>query len=228
MSFPLEFEFTLPACAGGWTPANLMGALETAATDHAKLLHIDHDRIYAEFGCLWMLVRSRLELRRSLGAEDALTLRTRMRAPSAVMSIRDFDLFVGQEQVGYAFQYWVLVNAESRSIADLRTIGPVFDLPTALPERKETMRRVKMPADLPLVGKSTIGPEEIDDNGHLNNVAYVRHAQVYAPADTTGLEITFDHECFVGEELTFYAADGCVRGRKADGTDSFHMRFYYA
>lgn len=227
MSIPLRFEATLPAPKEGWTPANLMGALESVATDHAKLLHIDHDRIYAEYGCLWMVVRSRLELRRNLSPEESLTLHSRMRAPSAVMSIRDFDLFVGEEAVGKAMQYWVLVNAESRSIADLRTVKAVFDLPTAQPESTDTMRRIKFPKDLPLVGKTVIRPEEIDDNGHLNNVSYVRLAQAYAPDGTTGLEISFDHECFVGEELTFYAAEGCVRGRKTDGTDSFHMRFYY-
>ena len=47
-----------PVHDGIWTPAELMGALERAATDHADALNIGHDRMVADFGSLWMLVRS--------------------------------------------------------------------------------------------------------------------------------------------------------------------------
>ena len=44
-----------PVHDGIWTPAELMGALERAATDHADALNIGHDRMVADFGSLWML-----------------------------------------------------------------------------------------------------------------------------------------------------------------------------
>ena len=60
-----------PVHDGIWTPAELMGALERAATDHADALNIGHDRMVADFGSLWMLVRSRLELTRLPAADCA-------------------------------------------------------------------------------------------------------------------------------------------------------------
>lgn len=71
-----------PVHDGIWTPAELMGALERAATDHADALNIGHDRMVADFGCLWMLVRSRLELTRLPAADEALTVRTWLRSPT--------------------------------------------------------------------------------------------------------------------------------------------------
>ena len=40
---------------GAGTLSELMSALEKAAVAHAVELRIDHDRMLADFGCLWML-----------------------------------------------------------------------------------------------------------------------------------------------------------------------------
>ena len=49
---------------------------------------------------------------------------------------------------------------------------------------------------------------EIDDNGHMNNVAYVRRAQEAAPGLFRGLEVVYDRKCFRGALLTLeHAAD---------------------
>lgn len=77
-----------------------MGALERAATDHADALNIGHDRMVADFGSLWMLVRSRLELTRLPAADEALTVRTWLRSPTPVMSVRDYDFCADGEVIG--------------------------------------------------------------------------------------------------------------------------------
>ena len=91
-----------PVHDGIWTPAELMGALERAATDHADALNIGHGRMVADFGSLWMLVRSRLELTRLPAADDALTVRTWLRSPTPVMSVRDYDFCADGEVIGSA------------------------------------------------------------------------------------------------------------------------------
>ena len=91
-----------PVHDGIWTPAELMGALERAATDHADALNIGHDRMVADFGSLWMLVRSRLELTRLPAADEALTVRTWLRSPTPVMSVRDYDFCADGEVIGSA------------------------------------------------------------------------------------------------------------------------------
>lgn len=215
-----------------WTPAELMGALEQAATDHAEDLNIGHDRMAADFGCLWMLVRSRLELDRLPAPEEALTVRTWLRRPSAVVSVRDYDFLSGGQVIGRAVHSWVLADAEERRLVDLRKIAPLWSLPTPQPERRETLRRLLLPQAMSPTGGSPIVPEEIDDNGHMNNVAYVRRAQAGAPEDCTGLEVVYDHECFLRELLSLETASAhgsyFVRGVKGAGEESFRMRFYQA
>lgn len=107
----------------------------------------------------------------------------------------------------------------------LRDVPLLWTLPAPQPERRETIRRLVLPENLPQAGAWTVSPEEIDDNGHLNNVVYVRHAQQFAPPETKFFEIIYDHECFLGETVRLFAENGCVRGMKSDGTESFRARF---
>ena len=127
--------------------------------------------------------------------------------------------------IGRALQYWVLANAQTRRIANLRDIDILWTLPVREPECRETIRRLVLPESLPEAGAWTVTPEEIDDNGHLNNVVYVQHAQRFAPPDTKWIEVIYDRECFLGETLRLFAKDGCVRGVKSDGSESFRARF---
>ena len=141
-----------PVHDGIWTPAELMGALERAATDHADALNIGHDRMVADFGSLWMLVRSRLELTRLPAADEALTVRTWLRSPTPVMSVRDYDFCADGEVIGSAVHCWVLVNAEARHMIDLRQIPALWELPVHAPERKTRLRRLTLPETMTAAG----------------------------------------------------------------------------
>lgn len=222
MNTCLEISYT---AHGAWTPATLSAALAQAATDHANDLHIGHDEMVARYGCLWMLVRSRIVMRELPPPDTAVTVRTWLRRPSPAMSIRDYEFLYQGRCVGHALHYWVLANEQSRRIANLRDIDVLWTLPVREPECRETIRRLVLPEPLPEAGAWTVTPEEIDDNGHLNNVVYIRHAQRFAPADTKFIEVIYDRECFLGETLRLFAADGCVRGVKSDGSESFRARF---
>ena len=59
-----------------------------------------------------------------------------------------------------------------------------------------------LPEELPERISWTVAPEEIDSNGHLNNVKYILHAEAMISRPCTCLEVLFDRECFVGETLT--------------------------
>ena len=213
---------------GAWTPEALMAALAQAATDHANELGIGHDEMVERYGCLWMLVRSRIAMRLLPPPGEPLTVRTWLRRPSPAMSVRDYDFVREGEVVGRGLQYWVLASEKERHIVAMRDISVLWELPTVQPERRETIRRLVLPENLPEAGAWTVTPEEIDDNGHLNNVVYVRHAQRFAPPETKFFEIIYDRECLLGETLHLFAQDGCVRGVKSDGSESFRARFLQA
>lgn len=207
--------------------SELLTALEQAAIAHSIDLNIDFHRMLEDFGCLWMLVRCRLELKRM--PKGPITVKTWLRTPSPVLSIRDFSIYEGDDEIGTAMQGWVVANAKERKIINLKKIPPLWELPTPQPERTDVLRRIPMPENMIVSTLWTVLPEEIDSNGHLNNVAYVRHAEQLAQTDAQKLEIIYDRECFAGETLTLeYQHSGAydyIRGRKADGSESFRACF---
>lgn len=206
--------------------SDAMSALERAAIAHSLELRIDHDRMLSDHNCLWMLVRCRLRLKRL--PAGALRVKTWLRKPAAAVSIRDFSLYDGEEEIGTAVQSWVLADAQERKLVNLKTIPPLWSLPTPAPERTEVLRRLVLPETLP-TAQWQVQPEEIDANGHLNNVAYVRHAEALAPEGCNALEVVFDRECFAGEVLRLETAQTdsfYVRGVKAQGEESFRLRLW--
>ena len=213
-------EITCPAVRDF---AGVMSAAEKAAVAHANDLGLDFDTMLGKYGVLWMIARSHVRMERL--PEGEMTVRTWLRTPSAAVSIRDYAFLCGEEEIGQGFQYWVLADAEKRNIVNMKNIPPIWEAPHIRPERKETLRRLILP-ELAPVEKWQISKADLDRNGHLNNVNYVRHGEAYAPAGAKTLDIFFDHECFCGETLTIEAANGYVRGIKEDGEVSFHARFY--
>jgi len=203
--------------------SDVMKALEKAATAHAIDLRIDFPRMLEEYGALWMIVRSRLCMTRL--PENALRVKTWLRKPKSAVSNRDFSLFDGDEEIGWAVQSWVLADAKQRSIVNMKNIPPLWILPTVQPERTQALKHISLPP-METVEHRHIAPQELDLNGHLNNVRYIQHAEKYAPEGAVSLDVVFDRECFAGEELTLQAADGFVCGLKPDGSYSFRAHFY--
>ncbi len=202
-------------------------AMEKGAIAHSFDLNIDHDRILSEFGCLWMLVRYEISMARL--PMGALTVHTFLRAPSAAFSLRDFTFFDEKGECGQAVQTWVVADEKERKLRPISAIPPLMEGPIHQPERSNRPRRFKLPKELVPQGVWIVAPEEIDDNGHLNNVAYVRHAEALAPKGCTCVDVSFARECFEGERLCLEGAQGeegyFVRICKENGEESFSACF---
>ena len=213
-------------CQSAHSLSDMTAALERAAILHSIDLQIDHDRMLSRYGVLWMLMRMRLTVKRF--PEGEFTVQTFLRKPSSVASNRDFLLSDEKGEFGSAVQTWVLVHAAERRLAPMNTVPELQNGPFPQPERTGQLRRLILPQTAP-AALWTVTPDQIDSNGHLNNVHYIRHAEALAPAGCTGLEIMFDRECFVGETLRLESAD-CdsffVRGVKENGEESFRARFW--
>ena len=212
---------------GALSLSDVMTALERAAVAHATDLHIDHDRMLADYGCLWMVVRCRLLLSRL--PEGAFTVKTWLRRPTAAVSNRDFSIFDANGECGTAVQTWVLADEKERRIVPMKSVAALRELPTPTPERTDVLKRINLPLDMTESAYWEIKPSLIDSNGHLNNVAYVRRAEALVSPGCTALEVIFDRECFAGETLTLRTAEGdgtFVCGVKESGEESFRARFW--
>lgn len=202
--------------------ADFAAQCQQAADAHAHVLHIDHDRMLSDFGLLWMLARCSLRLARL--PIDGARLTTCLRVPASSYSMRDLALEDAHGVCGRAAQLWVLADAKTRRLTPIRRLS--LALSTPQPEREEIPPRLVPNGPMTPAARWTVQPEEIDANGHLNNVHYIRHAQALVRADATAMDIVFSHECFAGETLTLQTGgDGFVRGVKETGKESFCARF---
>ncbi len=212
---------------GGNSLTQITRAMELCAIAHANELGIGHDRIASEFGCLWMLTRFELRLNRQ--PEGALRVRTFLRAPSSVFSLRDFDFCDERGACGTAVQCWVLVDERERHIRPISTVPPLLECPAPEPQRNSRPGRFRLPENLETAGIWTVASEEIDDNGHLNNVAYTRHAEAFVQPGCTNLCVSFERECFLGERLLLKQAQTpegyFVQICKENGEECFRARF---
>lgn len=206
--------------------SDLTAALERAAILHSVDLQVDHDRMLSRYGVLWMLLRMRLTVTRF--PEGEFTVQTFLRKPSSVASLRDFILSDEKGEFGSAVQTWALVHAAERRLVPTGTVPELQNGPFVQTERSGQLRRLSLPPT-ETAALWTISREQIDANGHLNNVHYIRHAEALAPAGCTGLEVMFDRECFAGETLRLESASGdgfFVRGVKENEEESFRARFW--
>lgn len=207
-------------------PQNLsqtMTLLQKAAEGHSLDLQIHYDRMLREFRSLWMIVRAKVHLDRLPRKE--IRIDTWLRKPSSVVSIRDYAIYEGEEEIGYGIYAWTLVHADTRKLVSMKTVLPVLEAPTGEPERTAVLKRIPLPQDMEEKGIWIVTPEEIDGNGHVNNVCYVRHGEALCPG-AMDLEVIFDRECFPGEKIHLLQKDGYVRGIKESGDECFRAHFW--
>ena len=199
-----------------------MTLLQKTAEGHSKNLHIDYERMLRDYRCLWMIVRAKIHLDRLPTKE--IRIDTWLRKPSAVASIRDYAIFEGEEEIGYGIYAWTIVHADTRKLVSMKTVPPILEAPIATPERTMILKRIPLPEDMEKAGLWIVTPEEIDSNGHVNNVNYVRHGEALCPG-ALDLEVIYDRECFPGEQITLFRKGGHIRGVKESGDECFRAKF---
>ncbi len=212
---------------GAKTLTDVARAMEKGAVAHGLDLNVGHDRLVEEFGLLWMLVRYQIRLERPV--EGPLRVETYLRSPSSAFSVRDFAFFDELGPCGLGSQVWVVADEKERKIRPISAVPPLLESPVHQPERKDRPLRFKLPEKMEERAVWVVAPEEIDDNGHLNNVAYVRHAEALVPENCRALDVSFERECFLGERLSLHLGASeeayFVLISKENGEESFRARF---
>ncbi len=207
-------------------PNNLsetMTLLQLAAEGHSQELQIDYDRMLRDFNCLWMIVRAKVHLDRLPRKE--IRIDTWLRKPSSVVSIRDYAIYEGEEEIGYGIYAWTVVRKDTRKLVNMKNVPPILEAPTLEPERSVVLKRLPLPQDMEEAGLWLVSRSEIDGNDHVNNVCYVRHGEALCPG-ATDLEVIFDRECFPGEKIRLFQKEGYVRGLKECGNECFRAHYW--
>ena len=188
-------------------PAAMLQMLQELGTDHAAVLHMDRDYLVEEYHACWILARVWYRVTRPLHAGEQLTISTWHRGASSLIVYRDYDLFVGNEQVGEAVAAWVVADIDNRkmlrpsSIENIAISAP----PDQVKERQ--LRLIRCPKDKKHVYDRTVRYSDLDVNGHMNNTRYADVlADSLAAQELEGrfiseLQLNYSQECKEGETM---------------------------
>lgn len=204
------YEHTYPAAgASGTLPVwSVLKQLQNIAGDHALLLGQGREAMLTRYNAVWMIVRTYLHFDIPPDAALPLTIRTWTRGLSRAMVCRDFDLIQNGTVIGEAVQAWVLADVTERRLCNMAKMPEIVN--TARPTQVKTIKPGKPVCchELTTYAPLVPGADDLDVNGHVNNVAYLRLALQALPRPLEALrhlEITYSRECFAGEAMPMLA-----------------------
>ena len=214
---------------GRLTCAGLLRLMQAAAAEDAERRGGGQSVLLSR-GCTWVLVKNRLTIARwpAAGEELRLTtwpLRGRFGLYPRCIELRDGSgaLLVRAEAV------WAIMDVESRGMVPGEERG--IELREVEEERFRPPRRIVMPEG----GESselTPRPEQIDENGHMNNAAYLDAADERLPAELRGrapaaVAIDYEHEIPAGSRAQVCVrreGESCFFEGSIDGRVCFRLR----
>ena len=184
-------------------------------------------------GCVWVLVKNRLEFARRPRAGKSFLLTTWPTEGRRGLYPRFFELRgEAGELLVRADSIWAIIDVESRAMLSFESRGLTmegveegrFALPPRLrvPEGGETIL-------------FTPRPEQIDANGHMNNAAYLDLAEELLPENFNGRElksaaIDYEHELPQGQSALLRVApepDACSFEGTIGERCCFRLRMEY-
>ncbi len=191
--------------------SSLFNYFQDVASLHAEKLELGVEKLLAEQGVTWVLVKILVQMEKFPALGEKLTVETWPLEPKKLEFERDF--FVKDSEgniIGRAISSWVIMDVESREIRRTELFPgrfPQFNQFRAIDGR---MGKIKANGQLQQVYKKTIGYSDIDINGHLNNSKYIdyitdcfsieKHGQ-YA-VDT--IQVSYISEALAGDSIVFY------------------------
>ena len=213
----------------------LFSRLQYIAGDHCDALGFGRSTAL-EHGCFWALTNTELTLEGVIPTDTFLRLVTWNGRQGHGLFWRHYRLETDKGKVlARAVSIWVLMDLTERKLsrnwrwvqfAPLKAEG-------ALPER---LRAEPIPTDLPFAGTRSVQPEELDENGHMNNSHYIPWAMDLVPEDhvrshtLARVVVEYRRELLYGQTAELFARmeeSSLLLRAFADGHDSFDVRLDY-
>lgn len=219
---------------GHCRPSALLGHLQEAATAAAETGGFGRGRLLEENGGFWMLARLWYRLDRPLLWGEEIMVRTWHRGGKGAMSYRDFDIFVGDQQVGEAVSAWVMASMADHKLMRLSGVKCMEGTDGGDLCKSITLAKIRTPKELTAVEQRLMRYSDTDINGHVNNTRYADFAcdALSAQMLTEGqflssMQLGYLTECRPGQRLDILVGeqDGAffVRGA-AEGGACFDVK----
>lgn len=206
----------------------LIGLMEDVVAAHVHQLGVDGCFMREKYNAGWMVLRRTVQVFSPICAGDTVQITTWSRGLVGAGDYRDYCLCVNGRQAALATEVWVLTDLDSRSLISMRKVRELETThcpQAALPYKP---RRLTEPEQAQFCGTAVVQPEEIDANGHMNNVPYVAHAleymQDFASSVPYTVQMNYLHEVLQGEELRFTRQSG-ADGQTVCACSGGHLSF---
>lgn len=157
---------------------------------------------------VWLLLNWKIRVFDRPKCEDKIKINTWARKMEKCYSLRDFEIFNGDNKVAIATSRWVLVNAEIGKIERVsEELKEKYNLIDQCVFEDKMVEKLKEPENMELMYEDKIGRTRIDTNNHLNNLYYLDYAieslpeDVYENSTFNNIEIMYKKEIKYKEKI---------------------------
>lgn len=184
--------------------------------------------------CTWVLVKNRVEISRWPEPGEELTLTTWPIKGRFGLYPRMIELYdAAGERIVRTESIWAIMDIHSRSMLPGEERG--IELEGVEEGRVRPQRRIAMPEG-GRTGTITPSPAQIDENGHMNNAAYLDAVEPLLPETLRGrvlsaITVDYEHEILAGHSAQLRAVaeeNSCFFEGSADGKVCFRLREDFA
>ena len=190
----------------------VFGFFQEAAISHAENLGVGREAM-ALANQVWILSRMSVQIDRRPKYGETITVRTWPRGGEKLFALRDYDIRDAAGNVAVrARSCWIIIDIEKRRPLRPQTVmdnlplndgNDAFFTPLSLEERSVLQKTAERPALY----------TDVDYNGHVNNVSYIRWIEDAVPggllesAKSMRLDINYLNEILPGEITGIWSAD---------------------
>lgn len=205
------------------TLSSICNYFQEAAGIHANHLHFDISQLQ-ESGFTWVLYKMDVEVQRFPERWESVTVKTRPSSGDGLRALRDYELFDEHgARIAAAVSQWMVLNTTTRRPVRL----PKEILNMGLTNSDHVIEPDTSP--LPKVNPNkeieqhlilTAGLNDLDMNGHVNNVKYIEWFTGHLPAGLTDgkscreIKIQYISECSAGDRIFHFFESDKQRNRK--------------
>lgn len=226
------FDTTAPdVCFNGkMSVADIMETVQYAVMMHTEVMDVGFKKMLETYNGKWVIAKLRLEFENAISNGDALHIETWPHKPSLLKFGRSFKI-TDSEGIAYVNGYsdWCIIDADSFEIKRSRDIA--FPEMEYITEKTISGKYSNIGFDGgQFVYDKTVRVSDLDINGHVNNVNYIRMAMDCFSSselknfDIKSFDMHFTAQCFEGDKISMYRAykDGfIIINAKKEDTEVF-------
>ncbi len=180
-SFSYRKTYTVPADTDGVRSLPfLLSCMEQTAKEDAIRLGQGMDVLKARYNAAWMILRTQLQVLAPLCTGMDIEILTWSRGIRGASVLRDFHIFSDGKVLARATQLWIVADLTTRRLRNPRSM-PELDVLCPPFAFSEAVSRFEFAPAALVSDERTVRAEDIDENGHMNNVRYVSHVLQLLP-----------------------------------------------